>query len=93
MTVNVQKGFFSNYSDVMDDIKATGFWPTTLPLSITAPLPTAPATALPAPALLKSTTPLWPKTTAASPIWVLPFRATTTLWAMPMALELAEQAT
>ncbi len=29
MTVTIQKGFFENQSDVMDDLKASGFWPTT----------------------------------------------------------------
>ena len=29
MTVKILKGFFENHSDVMDDLKATGFWPTT----------------------------------------------------------------
>ena len=29
MAVNIQKGFFKNHSDEMDDLKSTGFWPTT----------------------------------------------------------------
>ena len=29
MAMNIQKGFFGNQSDVMDDLKASGFWPTT----------------------------------------------------------------
>lgn len=29
MTVNIHKKFFRNRSDVMDDLKVSGFWPTT----------------------------------------------------------------
>lgn len=29
MEMAIHKGFFSNQSDVMDDLKASGFWPTT----------------------------------------------------------------
>lgn len=29
MTVNIHKEFFRNRSDVMDDLKVSGFWPTT----------------------------------------------------------------
>lgn len=29
MGIEVRKGFFKSRSDVLDDLKATGFWPTT----------------------------------------------------------------
>jgi mannose-6-phosphate isomerase-like protein (cupin superfamily) len=29
MVISIQKGFFGKQSDVMDDLKASGFWPTT----------------------------------------------------------------
>ena len=29
MTVQIKKSFFKNQSDVMEDLKASGFWPTT----------------------------------------------------------------
>jgi quercetin dioxygenase-like cupin family protein len=39
MGIEIQKGFFKTRDDVLDDIKKTGFWPTTYVAQPSPPLP------------------------------------------------------
>lgn len=39
MSVKVQKGLFANRAEVLEDVKATGFWPTTI---VSGPSPELP---------------------------------------------------